>query len=356
GLTRMHTLNVRENPQLTALPANVFADTPNLELLSLSENAIAALPATVFSRLGKLKSLWLHGNALTTLPVDVFAGKNKLTTLTLRGNPLASFPVGAFNGLTPGVTQVDGFVQPAPPSGLQLAPSGAGGLRAAWDEVSGAHYQVRWKPLGADAFAPGDAHASSGASYTITGLATGATYEVHVASVPGTPTAGSVFAVWASSVARGGPPAAPGAPQSVQVRAENPRELSVSWAAPASDGGDPVVTYRLRWKAAEAAAYAPADRAAVNADTLAYAISGLADGGAYEVQVAAENAAIVGAYSAAVRGTVFALPDPPRDVLVTSKAARRLTVAWKQPAADGGTPVTSYHLRWKPLAEAAYAP
>ena len=356
GLTRMHTLEVRDNRGLTALPANVFAGAPNLSALSLSGNQIASLPATVFSRLGKLESLYLHNNALTTLPVDVFAGKNKLTILTLRGNPLASFPVGAFNGLTPGVTQVDGFVQPAPPSGLQLAPSGAGGLRAAWQEVSGAHYQVRWKPLGAAAFAPGDAHASSGASYTITGLATGATYEVHVASVPGTPTAGSVFAVWASSVARGGPPSAPGAPQSVQVRAENPRELSVSWAAPASDGGDPVVTYRLRWKAAEAAAYAPADRAAVNADTLAYAIAGLADGGAYEVQVAAENAAIVGAYSAAVRGTVFALPDPPRDVLVTSKVARRLTVAWKQPSADGGTPVTSYHLRWKPLAEAAYAP
>ena len=197
GMTGMHTLFLRENPRLTALPANVFAGAPNLQLLSLSENAIAALPAKVFSGLGKLKSLWLHGNALTTLPVDVFAG-NKLTTLTLQGNPLTSFPVGAFNGLTPDATEVGGFVHPAPPRQVRAASAGVGQVRAEWDAVAGAHYQVRWKPFGTAGFARGDAVATSGLNYTITGLAAGATYDVRVASVPGTPTTAGVasFAVW----------------------------------------------------------------------------------------------------------------------------------------------------------------
>ncbi|MDA8003157.1 MAG: fibronectin type III domain-containing protein, partial [Alphaproteobacteria bacterium] len=252
------------------------------------------------------------------------------------------------------MTRLD-IALPAPPA-VSAQSAGVGEVRATWTAVSGEHYQVRWKPVGAAKFAPGAAAATTGNSHTITGLAGGVTYEVRVAAVPAAPRTNAVsLRAWTSAGARAVPPGAPGAPQSVTVTPEKPRELSVAWAAPASNGGLSVATYHLRWKPAVATSFAPADRAAVDAPGLAYAITGLTRGMAYEVQVAAENAAAMGEYGAAVRGHVFGLPDAPV-VQITATTRNQLDVSWEAPAENGGTPVTSYHLRWKPAAAATFAP
>ena len=91
-------------------------------------------------------------------------------------------PTGAFNGLTPDVTKLD-IPLPAP-GNVRAASAGVGEVRATWNAVSGMHYQVRWKASNAAAFAREDAAAQTGASYIVTGLTAGLTYEVKVASVP----------------------------------------------------------------------------------------------------------------------------------------------------------------------------
>ncbi|CAJ2377192.1 MAG: hypothetical protein IBGAMO2_50011 [Arenicellales bacterium IbO2] len=353
GMGGLQTLALERN-QIQTLPANLFAETPKLSLLKLHANALTALPANIFAGLGELAAVHLNDNSLATLPVDIFAG-NKLGILYLSGNAGMRLPTGAFNGLTPDVTKLD-IPLPAP-GNVRAASAGVGEVRATWNAVSGTHYQVRWKANNAAAFAREDAAATTGNSYTVTGLTAGAAYQVKVASVPGTlPSSKIALTTWASAGATAGPPVAPGAPQNVRVTPENPHELSIAWAAPASDGGLAVATYHLRWKLAEAASFAPADRATVDAPGVAYTITGLARGMDYEVQIAAENAVSVGEYGAAAAGHVFGLPDAPRNVQIAATVPKQLDVSWRAPAADGGAPVTSYHLRWKPAAAAAHAP
>ena len=167
-----------------------------------------------------------------------------------------------------------------------------------------AHYQLRWKPAAAATFAPEDSFALRDGGHTITGLPNGAEYRVFVATVPETPAAASSSGevVWPFAELRGAPFPPPGAPQ---TRART-RWCRANWRlldAPDNDGGTPILTYHLRWKPLVATSYAPADRAAVAAPALTYDITGLTDGAAYEVQIAAETIGGPGAYAAAVRGT-----------------------------------------------------
>ncbi|MDA7962906.1 MAG: fibronectin type III domain-containing protein, partial [Gammaproteobacteria bacterium] len=49
-------------------------------------------------------------------------------------------------------------------------------------------------------------------------------------------------------------------------------------------------------------------------------------------------------------------PGAPQNVRADTAEAGELAVAWSAPASDGGTPVATYHLRWKPLGASAHAP
>ena len=41
-------------------------------------------------------------------------------------------------------------------------------------------------------------------------------------------------------------------------------------------------------------------------------------------------------------------PGAPRNLSASAVNTGKLNVAWNAPASDGGTPVTTYLLRWKP--------
>ena len=129
-------------------------------------------------------------------------------------------------------------------------------------------------------------------------------------------------------------PTAPGLPRSITVVAGY-QQVSVSWAAPRSDGGTPITAYRLTTRPATPAV-------SVSGDARSATLTGLADGRAYRVSVAAVNGAGRGksATSAPVRPHVT-VPGPPGGVTAapTSSAVR---VSWQPPASDGGSVVTGY--------------
>ncbi|MDA8030099.1 MAG: leucine-rich repeat protein, partial [Alphaproteobacteria bacterium] len=308
GMDNLRILRLNAtNPKLTALPENVFAGLSKLRELHLPGNQLSSLPAGVFAGLSELRKLALSHNQLTTLPENVFADLAKLNTLELVNNPLASLPTGVFNGLTPGF-RVAGITRLQPPQNFRLTPR-AGGLRAEWDAVSGAHYQLHWKRVAAAAFAPEDSVAVEDAdtSYTITGLASGTTYEVHVASVPKTPArvTDSNLYKWPFDMERGVPPFPPGTPGNLTVRPRGSQELYVEWSAPPVGGGRASVTgYRVRWKPVAAAGFAPSDVRDVNNNLArSHGLSGLTNDTAYEVQVAAKSAVGDSGYTAGVQGT-----------------------------------------------------
>ncbi|MGR3983740.1 MAG: fibronectin type III domain-containing protein, partial [Gammaproteobacteria bacterium] len=69
----------------------------------------------------------------------------------------------------------------------------------------------------------------------------------------------------------------------------------------------------------------------------------------YEVQVAAENAAGIGAYAPApaVQATPRTTPGAPQDLKASAdNAALAITIIWKAPDNDGGARITGYRYRW----------
>ena len=93
--------------------------------------------------------------------------------------------------------------------------------------------------------------------------------------------------------------APPAAPRNLALAAPEGREgeLAVSWAAPASDGGDPVTGYRVQWKSGteEYDGSASSTRQAeTDAATLGHRIAGLANGARHTVRVLAVNGAGAG--------------------------------------------------------------
>ncbi|MDA8014672.1 MAG: fibronectin type III domain-containing protein [Gammaproteobacteria bacterium] len=245
---------------------------------------------------------------------------------------------------------------PAVPPGAPQNPTATPGnteLQIAWrapaDNGGAAitNYRLRWKLASAAAFASGDT-ATVGATTlarTITGLTNGSAYDVEI-------TAQNSAGFGAAATTQGTPDLAPGAPQNPAATPGN-TQLRVSWAAPADNGGPAITNYRLRWKLAGAAAFAPGDTRTVGASATSATITGLTNGETYDVEIAAQNAAGFGA-AATAQSTPRTVPGAPRSPGVTI-ADGELQLTWSAPANNGGAAITDYRLRWKLATAIAFA-
>lgn len=137
----------------------------------------------------------------------------------------------------------------------------------------------------------------------------------------------------------------PGAPQGAAATPLNAR-ATVTWTAPAADGGSPVLRYRVT--AVPGGASATVDAPATSAT-----VPGLANGTAYTFTVAAVNAVGEGPASAPTVPVVPreelapTPPGAPRDVRATAGNAQAV-VSWSPPAATGGSPVRRYRVLASP--------
>ncbi|MGR3912918.1 MAG: fibronectin type III domain-containing protein, partial [Gammaproteobacteria bacterium] len=210
------------------------------------------------------------------------------------------------------------------------------------------NYRVRWAegadstnwidPTGADGREiPGGA---STLLYAVPGLTNGTTYSVQVAAENS-----NGIGEWASQ--NGAPmPVPPGMPQSV-TSAISSQTLTLSWAAPASDGGAAISDYIVRWKDTNLLIWTnpPGSTGESAGADLSHTLSGLSNGTRYLVQVAAVNSAGTGAWSASHQNTPKAVPSMPRNLAVTGGGGR-LNLRWTAPAGDGGSAITGYAVRW----------
>ena len=137
---------------------------------------------------------------------------------------------------------------------------------------------------------------------------------------------------------------APGAPTGLAASANGQTQISLSWRAPANDGGGAITGYRIevsedrqRW----------IDQVS-NTGSIAtvYAHTGLMPGDTRHYRVSALNSAGAGQPSAiATESTAAAnVPGAPSVASVTAGKGS-LTVTWGAPVQTGGTPVTAYDLR-----------
>ncbi|MFK4788873.1 fibronectin type III domain-containing protein [Microbacterium sp. ZW T5_56] len=122
-------------------------------------------------------------------------------------------------------------------------------------------------------------------------------------------------------------------------------EVTVSWAAPAFDGGSPVTGYTVVARAADGTEAAMAAPGPTETNAV---LSGLQSGTEYSIELAAVNAA--GASPAAVTAATPSadyVPGAPRGLTVLPDAAGAIDVSWNEPADDGGSSITGYTVSWQ---------
>ena len=145
------------------------------------------------------------------------------------------------------------------------------------------------------------------------------------------------------------PATVPDAPQNLAA-APGDGEVTLTWQAPANDGGSAVTGYDYRH--AEGASV-PAETAWQSAGTsLTATIAGLTNGTGYAFEVRAVNDAGEGEPStaAATPAVPATVPDAPQN-LAAAPGDGEVTLTWQAPASDGGSAVTGYDYRH---AEGAY--
>ncbi|HUB15579.1 MAG TPA: fibronectin type III domain-containing protein [Acetobacteraceae bacterium] len=144
----------------------------------------------------------------------------------------------------------------------------------------------------------------------------------------------------------------PNPPNAPTLAVGTPSGLQVSWAAPAIDATHAAASgYNLQYSPSGAGTWTMLSNVASP-----YALTGLAAGTAFDVQVQATNAAGASAWSpASTLATAAAAPNPPNAPAVASVApvtdgsVTRLAVIWTAPAVDGShAAATGYNLRFSP--------
>ncbi len=136
------------------------------------------------------------------------------------------------------------------------------------------------------------------------------------------------------------PRTVPGAPTGVSGVPDN-GQVTVSWAAPTSDGGSAVTGYVVTGS--------PAGSCTAVAPATSCVVSGLTNGTGHTFTVVASNVAGSGAASEPSSGSVTprTVPGAPTDVSGVP-ANGQVTVSWTPPTSDGGSPVTGYVVTGSP--------
>ncbi|MDQ1667323.1 MAG: large repetitive protein, partial [Actinomycetota bacterium] len=195
---------------------------------------------------------------------------------------------------------------------------------------------------------PGDQSCTAtGTSCTVTGLANGTAYSFTVTAKnavgvgPASDASVAVVPVGPAPPAPTVPkPSAPGAPGSISATRAN-AAATVSWAAPASNGGSAITKYTVT--------SSPGAKTCVTTGALSCAVTGLTNGTSYTFTVKAANAAGTGPSSGASAKIVPAT----RSSVVRSLTAKFpkksvTTLTWSAPSSTGGAAITRYEYRIAP--------
>ena len=177
------------------------------------------------------------------------------------------------------------------------------------------------------------------AAYTVAGLTNGTGHEFQVRAITAT-NKGAAASANATPIAN-----PPTPPQTLSALHFN-QSVKLSWLAPVSNGGSPIIRYEYRQRAGEAAFgewTSIPDSGTGQANELTYSVPRLTNGTNYTFEVSSVNNAAASASSSQASATpqVITTPGQPRDYAVSSGDGE-IFLQWLKPAQDGGRPISNY--------------
>ena len=195
-------------------------------------------------------------------------------------------------------------------------------------------YLVQSSRDGGRTWTPFPHKATAATAATVTGLANGTPYIFRVAAVNGVGVGaftGSTAAVVPATLA--------GVPTALKAIRGN-SEVQLTWKAPATDGGAPILSYFLQLSSDGGRTWATPNRAASTAT--AAVITGLVNGTSYVFRVAALTDVGTGPSTAKTAAVVPAtLPGLPTG-LVVARVAGGARLDWVAPLSAGGSALVDY--------------
>ena len=233
-------------------------------------------------------------------------------------------------------TPTEQVTVPGAPVGL-AATAGDGQVSLSWGapvpnggpEAGGYKVYVATSPDFRDA----KAYGVKRTPFVLRGLVNGTTYYFRVTAVNDHGEGQASCAVQATPVG------APGAPSGLAATPGDGK-VTLSWTAPASDGGSPVTGYNVYY--ATSADFSGATKYAAGTDT-AFVLAGLVNGTTYYFWVTAVNEAGEGRPSNEMPATPVAVPGAPTGLTATPGDGK-VTLSWTAPASDGGSAVIGYRV------------
>jgi len=306
--------------------------------------AVPRQPATRRARTAAAGRRWLITAAGTALAA-VLAGW--LATLAMLGTP--AMPASPAGTLQPGVSAILTAVRepqarvlnPGPPTGL-AATAGNGQVTLSWNApasnggtaITGYDVYMGTSP-GGESASPVNGSVVASTSYTVSGLKNGTTYYFTADAVNGSNLHSAASAE--TSATPVAPVTAPGAPSGLAATAGD-AQVSLSWNAPASDGGAAITGYRVYQGTGQTAVASVTGTSAT--------VTGLTNGTRYSFKVTAVNKAGEGPASGAASATPTAAttnPGPPNG-LAASPGNGKVTLSWTAPGSDGGAAISGYQI------------
>nr|XP_006823012.1 PREDICTED: titin-like [Saccoglossus kowalevskii] len=141
----------------------------------------------------------------------------------------------------------------------------------------------------------------------------------------------------------------PGAPSKPAVSDITDTSMTLTWRAPAADGGAAIIGYYIEKKERFEYRWTPVNQIAI--PELTYTVSGLISHSEYEFRVMAENKAGLGPPSEATAPMLakppYDVPSPPSQPSIDNVTKTTMTLSWKPPTSDGGSKVLGYVIEKK---------
>ena len=249
--------------------------------------------------------------------------------------------VGAWSAPSAPVTPMTVATAPSTLAGVRgdtkvdltwTAPANTGGVPVT-------DYLVEYQPAAGGAWTAFSHAPSASTAISVTGLVNGSSYLFRVSAVNAAGTSAP------SNVAGPLTPMTTASAPLNLAAAFGDKKVTLTWSAPASNGGGAISDYVVQYKANTTGAVWTTFPHAVSTAT-SMVVTGLVNGTAYNFRVAAKNP--VGSGATALAGPITPMTIASAPVITTvTPGDSKVDLTWNAPASNGGGAITNYLIEYK---------